>query len=127
MNPFAIVVTALVAFIVSAVYYIAFAGARAALSPAARAAGRPSLQQIGLELVRTLVLAVVLATLVSFLAIGDWVGAVRLALLLWIGFPVILLSGSVIYESVPPKLAAIHAGDWLIKLLVMVSMLAAWR
>ena len=53
-------------------------------------------------------------------------GPVQLALALWIGFPVVLLTGSVIHEKVPPMLAAIHAGDWLLKLLVITTAVALW-
>jgi hypothetical protein len=38
---------------------------------------------------------------------------------LWAAFPVVLLSGSVFHEKVPWQLAAIHAGDWLVKLLLV--------
>ncbi len=46
---------------------------------------------------------------------------------MWLGFPVILLSGSVIYEKVPWKLAASHAGDWLRKLLLIAIVVSLWR
>ncbi len=54
-------------------------------------------------------------------------GAVQLGALLWIGFPVVLLVGSVIWENVPWKLAAIHAGDWLVKLLLVTIIVGLWR
>jgi hypothetical protein len=38
---------------------------------------------------------------------------------LWAGFPLVLLTGSVIWEKVHPATAAMHAGDWLIKLLLI--------
>jgi hypothetical protein len=31
------------------------------------------------------------------------------------------------YEKVPLALAAIHAGDWLIKLLVMAALIGLWH
>jgi hypothetical protein len=31
---------------------------------------------------------------------------------LWIGFPVLLFSGSVMWQNVPWMLAVIQAGDW---------------
>jgi hypothetical protein len=43
------------------------------------------------------------------------------------GFPVVLLSGSVIWEKVPAKLAAMHSGDWLVKLLVVSVIVSVWR
>ena len=115
-----------VAFVASAVWYIAFGKLRASLSPAA-STGRPRPTQMLLELVRNLVLAFVLACLVGYTSVTIAARAVSLGLLLWVGFPVILLSGSVIYENVPWKLAAIHAGDWLIKLLLMTVIIAVWH
>lgn len=40
---------------------------------------------------------------------------------LWLAFPVVLLTGSVFHEHVPAGLAALHAGDWLIKLVVVLG------
>jgi len=54
-------------------------------------------------------------------------GAVELALALWIGFPVVLLVGSITQENVPWRLAAIHAGDWLAKLLIVAVLAAIWQ
>lgn len=39
--------------------------------------------------------------------------------ILWPGFPMPLLSDSVMWQNVPLELAFIHAGDWLIKMLLM--------
>ena len=36
-----------------------------------------------------------------------------------VGFPLVLLTGSVIWEKVHPGTAAMHAGDWLLKLLLI--------
>jgi hypothetical protein len=46
-------------------------------------------------------------------------GGLLLGLALWIGFPFVLWTGAVIHERTPWKLAAIHAGDWLAKLLLV--------
>ena len=80
-----------------------------------------------IELVRYLVLAFVVAHLVLALGITSWFIAAHLGLLLWIAFPVVLLTGSVIWENVPVKVAAIHAGDWLVKLLVISIIVTVWR
>jgi hypothetical protein len=45
--------------------------------------------------------------------------AILLGLVLWWGFPLVLLSGSVMWEKVPAPTAVLHAGDWLLKLLVI--------
>jgi hypothetical protein len=127
-NLWAVLVAAVVAFVASAAWYIAFSKQRATLSPAAAAsAGRPQPTQILLELARNLVLAFVLAYLVRQINVTTATRAASLGLLLWIGFPFILLSGSVIYENVPWRLAAIHAGDWLIKLLLIPVIIGLWR
>ena len=78
------------------------------------------------EIVRNLVLALVLAYLARHLGVATWAGAVHLGFLLWIGFPVILLTGSIIWEDVPLRLAAIHMGDWLIKLLLITILVAIY-
>jgi hypothetical protein len=128
MNYAALAVSVVVAFVASALYYIVFAAQRARLSPAATSgAGRPGAAQMLAEVLRNLVLALTLESLIQRLETTTWAGAFRLALLLWIGFPVVLLSGSVLYEKVPFRLAAIHAGDWLVKLVLITSILTFWR
>ena len=43
-------------------------------------------------------------------------GGLLLGLALWIGFPLVLWVGAIVHEKTPVRLAAIHAGDWLVKL-----------
>ncbi len=80
-----------------------------------------------IELARCLVLAYVIARLVIPLGVGGWLGAAELGLVFWIAFPVVLLTGSVIWENVPWKVAAIHAGDWLVKMLVIPIIVSLWH
>jgi hypothetical protein len=128
INYLAIVVAAVAAFVLSTAWYIGFAKQRAQLSPAAAAdMRRPQPAKMVLEIARNIVLAYVLAYFVTRLGVTSWPAAIKLALLAWIGFPVLLLTGSVMWENVPWKLGAIHAGDWLLKLLVMVMVLSRWR
>jgi len=79
------------------------------------------------EFVRCFLLAYVIGGLVGFLGIIRLPGAVRFGLFVWIGFPVVILTGSVLWENTPWKVAAIHAGDWLVKMLVISSIVALWR
>ena len=72
-------------------------------------------------------LALVLAWLVDQIGIEGWAGAALLGLALWIGIVVVLLIGSVYHEKVPVKLAAIHAGDWLLKLVVIAIIVGVWQ
>lgn len=71
--------------------------------------------------------AAVLAGLVIEVGIAGLAGAVLLGLVVWLGFPVVLLLGSIIWEDVPWRQAAIHAGDWLVKLVVVAVIVAAWQ
>ena len=128
VNWLAIIVAAIAVFVVSTVYYIVFTARLKELSAAyADAGGTPELWKVAVEIVRSFVVGTVVAGLVSLIGITDLGGAVQLGLALWIGFPVVLLIGSVIWEKVPTMLAAIHAGDWLLKLLIVAVVVALWR
>jgi hypothetical protein len=130
LNYLAIVVAAVVVFVVSTAWYIAFGKQLAVLSPAyadTEANARPPAWKVAVELVRSLVVASVVAGLADLLDITDWTGALQLGFALWIGFPVVLWTGAVIWEKVPPKLATIHSGDWFLKLLVISVIVAVWR
>jgi hypothetical protein len=119
MNYIAIVAAALVAFIISAVYYSAFAKSLATLSAAyANSTSMPP-WKIGIELGRNVVLASVIACIAWMSGKDTWTDGVALGALLWLGFPVVLWTGAVIWEKVPLKLAAIHSGDWLLKLIIV--------
>ncbi|GAA4963427.1 DUF1761 domain-containing protein [Pseudonocardia tropica] len=113
----------LAAFVLSSAYYAVLASRLAALSPAYAGPRRSAVATVGVELVRNLVLAVVLGVLVARPDLGVG-GVVVLALGLWLAFPVVLLTGSVFHERVPIALAAIHAGDWLVKLVVVTQIVA---
>ncbi len=81
----------------------------------------PSALRIAFELARTFVLAGVLAHFGVLLKLSGWVATLRFSIVLWVGFPVVLLSGSVSWQNVPWALAAIHGGDWLVKILLITS------
>jgi hypothetical protein len=111
----------------SSVYYIIFSKQRAKLGSAAVAqTDTPQPSKMVAEIVRNLVLALVLAYLTRNLGVATSADAVRLGFALWIGFPVILLTGSIIWEDVPWRLAAIHMGDWLIKILLITIIVAIY-
>ena len=127
LNWLAIVVAAVIAFIVSAAYYVAFSGRFSRLSDAyADTDARPGATTFVVELVRNLVVATVVAGLVSLIGVSDIGGAVLGGLALWIAFPVMILVGSVFHERVPTALAAIHMGDWLLKLMIISVTLTLW-
>ena len=74
---------------------------------------------VPVELARSGTVAVTVSALAARTGATGPREAVRLGLALWVAFPVVLLTGSVVHEKVPWRLAAIHAGDWLVKLLLV--------
>jgi Protein of unknown function (DUF1761) len=130
INYLSVVVAALAALVASTMRYIVFAKQWRKLSAANSTMGsarRPEpLKMLG-EIVRNVVLALVLAYFVVQLGIVNWMGALQLGFLLWIGFPVILFTGSIMRENYPWKLAAIHTGDWLVKLVLISVIVSLWH
>ena len=128
VNYLAIVVAAVAAFVASSAWYAVFGNIWMELrgiDPATAAdMGTPAWTML-FVVVQSLVVAFMLAYFVVRLRIVDWKVAVRLGALVWV-FPVMMLLGSVVHENVPLRLAAIHAGDWLVKLLLMSVILGVW-
>jgi hypothetical protein len=79
-----------------------------------------------IDVLRGFLVAFVLAYLVDATEVTTVAGAVGLAALLWVGFPVVLLIAPVIWGGEPWKLAVLHAGDWLVKLVVMGAVIGLW-
>ena len=98
INFVAVGVAVLVAFVMTTVWYIAFAKQRQKLSGAAAAdMKRPQPLKIAGELIRSFLLAYVFAYLLVHTGVASLTGAMRLGLVLWIGFPVVLLTGSIMW------------------------------
>jgi hypothetical protein len=112
----AILAATVAAFAAGAALDAAHGGRLARVSEAAAAAGQPSPWELAAELLRCLVLAAVVAGLASQGGIAAWTGGLALGLALWAGFPLVLWTGAILHERAPFGLAAIHAGDWLVKL-----------
>ncbi|SRR6266540_576515 len=131
ISYWAVAVAVVAAFAASSVWYILFGKERMRLlgdNPEAVADMRKVRPwKMLAELVRSFVVAYVLARFVVLSGVADWKGAAQLGLWVWIGFPFMILAGSVMWDKRPWKLAAIHAGDWLVKLLLMAVILGVWR
>lgn len=124
----AVVIAAAAVFVVSSVWYVVFAKSRSALlGSAASAEEKPSPGKVLLELGRSALVAAVIAGLASELELTSVGPVLVLGLALFAGFPFVLLTGSVIWDGVNPRLAAIHAGDWLLKLLVISLVVGLFR
>lgn len=127
MNYLAVLAAAVAAFLAAFIYYVAFGRALEQLGSAGVEGERPPPWLVPVELLRSLVVAAVLAGIATNLGIVQASGGVLLGLVLWVGFPVVLLSGSVLHEKVPWKLAAIHGGDWLVKLVLIAVIVSVWQ
>ncbi len=125
ISYWAVVVAAVAAFVVSAVWYIGFGNELAKLSAAYAGTQSPPAWKMLAEFVRTLIVAYMLARFAMLLGINNWKDALRLGAWIWV-FPAVILAGAVLHENVPWRLAAIHTGDWLIKLLVMSVIIGMW-
>ena len=128
INVLAVVVAALAAFVASAVWYIVF-GKELAKVSAAFAKGLQQRQpwKMLVVIAQSLVLALVLAFFLGLVGKLDWLGALGVGVLLWIGLAAMQWVGSILWENVPLKMAAIHAGDWLVKLALITVIVGVWR
>jgi hypothetical protein len=122
-----IVVATVAAFVLSSLWYMLFGGRLAALSPAYAADARPSGPVVAPEVLRSLVVAAVLAVLAAGGDADTWLEGAGLGLLAWVGFPLVILAGSILHERYRWQLAAIHLGDWLLKLVLVGAIVSAWR
>ncbi len=132
MNYWAIALGAVAAFMVGALWYSPLLFGKAymqvrGMNPDAMADLRPPAGELLGELVKNLVVAFVLAHFVVRLDVADWKGALQLGLWVWVGFQAMLLMGAVLHEKMPWTLYAIHAGDALVKTLLVTVILGVWR
>ena len=128
----AVVVAAVAAMVVGAAWYspLLFGNVYLELrgiDPNSMANMRPPAWELIGEFIRCLVIAFVLAYFVVRLAVGDWKRGVQLGLCVWVGFQAPLLIGAVLHEKMPWMLYAIHAGDALVKTILMTVILGVWR
>jgi Protein of unknown function (DUF1761) len=124
ISPLAVAVATLAAFLLGGAYYAVLGDRLATVSAAATAADSPPPWALVVELARCLVIALVVADLAGRAEVEEVSGGLLLGLVLWIGFPLVLWTGAVVHEATPLKLAAIHAGDWLVKLLAVAALIA---
>ncbi|MFI7539075.1 DUF1761 domain-containing protein [Streptosporangium sp. NPDC049376] len=123
-----VIAASIVAFVLSSTYYALLTPTEKRLlgERAPDRGDRPPPLKILLELARGLVVAAVIAGLARYAGLTDVWSAVVLGLVLWAGFPAVLLTGSMMWERTPAVTAALHAGDWLVKVLVISAIVGAW-
>ncbi len=123
----AVLVATFAAFASGGAYYAVLGGRLADASDAAAADEQPPSWTYAAELLRCLVLATVVVGLASQGDVDELAGGLLLGVALWVGFPLVLWTGALIHERTPWRLAAIHAGDWLPKLLLVAAIASAWQ
>lgn len=115
------------AVLASTAWYTALGRQLAQLDEAYAGAARPPAWVLPVEIGRSATVATAVAVLAQRTDTHGLPGASRLAVGLWAAFPAVLLSGSVVHEKVPWRLAVIHGGDWLVKLLLITGIVAGPR
>lgn len=124
LDPAGVVLATVVGFSLSGAYYVVVGAQLAEVSPVA-AGGETSPWMYVVELMRTLVVVAVVASLVDLAGVESIAGGALLGAGLWVGLPLMLWVGAVLHEGTPLRMAAIHCLDWLIKL-VATAAIVAW-
>jgi hypothetical protein len=129
INYWAVAVAAAATLVASSVWYTVFGNAWLTLRglDPSTADTTPAVWVLVGQFARNLVVAVVLAFLLRRLGTATWGGALRLGLLVWVGFEAMAIAGSVLHEQYPLGLYAIHVGDALLATLTMTLILGLWR
>jgi hypothetical protein len=122
VNVLAVLVAGVAVLVVGGAYYGALGSH---LPPVGEA--RPGWQVVLVELARGLVLSAVVAVLAAYVGVAGVAGGLALGLGLWFGFPAVLWAGAVFHERVPVGQAVVHAADWLVKLLLLGTIVAVWQ
>jgi hypothetical protein len=129
LNPLAVAAAIVAAFAISSTWYSVFGTRMLELRGIDPTQVQDSLPgwKIAVELVRSAIVALVIAVGASLLDLSGVADALLAGVVVWIAFPVVLLLGSVIWEDVPMRLAAIHSGDWLFKVLAVTTIVTLWH
>ena len=119
-----IAIATIAAFLISSVFY--------ALVPPTPGTGaseagsrRPRSWQLAVEIVRSLLVASLVAGLLTVAGWDRAVDGLLLGLSLTV-LPIVLLAGSVLWEGVPARTAATHALDWIVKLVAIGAIVGAF-
>ncbi len=127
VNILAVIVATIGAFILSGIWYATLSGYLSKLSKAYAQDTKMPAWEVLVELIRSFIVVLVIAFIFNKIGVTELSSALIYGAAFWLAFPLVLLAGSVIHEKVPVKLAAIHAGDWLIKLLFITALIGLWR
>ena len=130
INVLAVIVAAVASFVVSGGWYALLGDRMLALQRQWRGAEAPEGPEAA-TMAAFFGVAVVVATataaVVDLADVSGWAESAGLGLLLWAGYVLTQWTGSILGEGVPVQLAAIHAGDWLLHLLLIAVIIGVWR
>ncbi|MDP2235262.1 MAG: DUF1761 domain-containing protein [Bacteroidales bacterium] len=76
---------------------------------------------------REIIASYVIAILIYRLEIKDWKATTSIMLLLWLAFQAVGMAGAILWDNMQWQLGAVHAGDWLMKMLFMGITLTLWK
>ena len=120
---------AVAAFVGSSVWYVVFGNELAKVSPvfAELQEQKAAAWRMLAVFAGSVVLSFVVAFFIGVKGDVTWMGAVGIGCLLWLGLSAVQWMSSMVWEKVPLTMAAIHAGDWLMKLVVISTIVGVWR
>jgi Protein of unknown function (DUF1761) len=130
ISAWAVLVAGVAAFVASGGWYAVFGDAMVSLQKQWRGATSPEGPELWPMLgflLSGLVVATAVAAVLDLTDTSDWLEAAGIGLLFWVGFCATQWFSSILGEQVPVRLAAIHAGDWLLRLLLVSAVVGAWR
>lgn len=127
ISPLAVVLTSLVAFALSLLWYSPLLFGHIWLTLSHANPGAMPLWKNLIAPLRELSVACVLAWLIVRLDIVQWRRAAWFGFSLWLVFHGVQMAGAVIWDNMPWQLGAVHAGDWLMKMLFMCIALSVWH
>lgn len=118
-NYLAMVVATVASVVWSILYYMALS--KVIKMP--DGGSRPAVWKVLVELLRNFAFVFILAHVFSKLGVTHIADGLRHGFWLWLGFPVILFAGISIWEDMSWKISLSHMGDWLVKILLIASLL----
>ena len=129
INYLAVLITAIVSFIIGAIWYskVLFAKPWERLSNVKMGEGKNLPLLFIINFIATFIVAWVFAHTVKYAGATTFIDAILVGFFTWLGyFALATLLGTILWESKPFNLYLINAGYWLINLLVMATILTMW-
>ena len=129
INYLAVVVAGFVAFGASAIWYMVFGKELAKVSTAfaEQQQKKPVPWKMGVVIAQSIVIALVLAYIINRSGANDVPGALWIGFVLWFGLSAMQWVGSMLWEKSPLKMALIHGGDWLMKIILISFIIGIWK